>query len=455
MASVLFSISAFLVALGVLISIHEFGHFWVARKLGVKVLRFSVGFGKPLFKKIGTQDQTEYVVAAIPLGGYVKMLDEREGTVAEDEKHLAFNNKSVWARIAIVAAGPIANFILAIIAYWVMYLIGISGVLPIIGGVDKGSVAAKAGFQVEDQIISIDGVKAQTWNEVRIALLDKSLQTKGSIEIGVRDIDGVHHSRFVSVDSSVILNGDGDVIGDLGIQHWWPDVKPIIGGVQDGGAAATAGLQVGDEIFSANGEIVSNWRQWVEVVRAHPNQLLSLLILRDGQEQRLDITPAVREVQGEAIGFIGAWETQSRSQIERARTVVQYAPLEAFNKSISQTWNMSFLTLQMLVKLVVGEASLENISGPITIAQFAGQSASVGLDHYLSFIALISISLGVLNLLPVPILDGGHLLYFVIEAIKGSPLPDKAQLYGQQLGMLLLAGLMSIAFYNDIVRLVG
>ncbi len=455
LGSILFNVLAFLLALGALITIHEFGHFWVARKMGVKVLRFSIGFGKPLLRKVGKKDQTEYVLAAIPLGGYVKMLDEREGPVDSVEKHRAFNNQSVWARIAIVAAGPIANFLLAIVAYWLMYLIGISGVLPLVGGVEAGSEAEKAGFQIEDQIISVDGDEMRTWNEVRLALLDRSLDADGSIDIGVKDIEGNTANRFVSIDSSRLLNGKGDVIGDLGIHHWWPNVEAIIGGVNSDGAAKAAGLLIGDRIISANAESVKNWRHWVEIVRAHPEQALKLQIERLGQEQTLSIIPKLKQERDTRIGFIGAWETQSSQQLERARTVVKYGPIQAIMIATKQTWNMTVLTVQMLGKLVIGEASLENISGPITIAQFAGQSASVGFDHYLSFIALISISLGVLNLLPVPVLDGGHLLYFFIELLKGKPLSEKIQIYGQQLGMVLLAGLMSIAFYNDILRLVG
>lgn len=454
MTDFLFNIIAFVVALGALITIHEFGHFWVARKSGVRVLRFSIGFGKPLLRKVG-KDGTEYVLAAIPLGGYVKMLDEREGEVPADQLDQAFNNKSVWARIAIVAAGPIANFILAVIAYWAMFVIGISGVLPLVGGVEEQSAAARAGFQYEDQITAVGGVETRSWNEVRLALVDKSMEQESFIDIEVRDQDGHVANRNLVVDSDGLLNGKGDVIGDLGIKHWWPDVAPVIGGVSPDGAAEESGLLPGDEILLANGQAVKNWRAWVELIRANPEKTIELLIDRDGQQQALELRPKIRESGETRIGFIGAWETQSAELLNRVRIVVSYDPLEAISAAVQRTWNMSVLTVQMMGKLVVGEASIDNISGPITIAKIAGQSASIGFDHYLSFLALISISLGVLNLLPVPVLDGGHLLYFFIEVLTGKPLSDRVQMFGQQIGMLLLAGLMSIAFYNDISRLIG
>ncbi|MCB1755138.1 MAG: RIP metalloprotease RseP [Gammaproteobacteria bacterium] len=451
----IFNVLAFLVALGALITIHEYGHFWVARKVGIKVLRFSIGFGKPLFSRTGRQDGTEFAVAAIPLGGYVKMLDEREGPVAAAEKHRAFNNQSVWARIAVVVAGPLANFLLAILAYWAMFMIGISGLVPLVGGVEENSTAAKAGFAYEDQIIAVGDTETRTWNDVRMALLDKSLVSDESITVTVRDKEGYQVERHILIDSAKLLNGKGDVIGDMGLEHWWPDVEPVIGGVSPGGAAETAGLLPDDLILQANGEPVSSWRQWVTFIRANPDTDIALLIERNGMQQDLLIRPQARQEGAESIGFIGAWETRSQAMLERVRTTVQYGPLDSLQNAVARTWNMTVLTVQMLGKLIVGEASVENISGPITIAQFAGQSASIGLDHYLGFLALISISLGVLNLLPVPMLDGGHLLYFFIEILKGKPLSEKTQLYGQQIGMVLLAGLMSIAFYNDILRLVG
>ena len=453
--SFLFNALAFIVALGALIAIHEFGHFWVARKSGVKVLRFSIGFGKPLFSWRGKHDGTEYVLAAIPLGGYVKMLDEREAPVPEHERHRAFNTQSVWTRIAIVAAGPMANFLLAIAAYWLMFVIGISGIKPLLGDVQDGTPAAQAGFVAGETVVSVAGNETHTWNDVRMAVLEAAMDQSGNITVLTESDSGRQTTRYLAIDSSRVLQGQGDLLAELGLGLQMPDIEPVIGGVQPDGAAQAAGLMVGDRIVSVDGQRIDTWQAWVERVRTSPGSALEVLVEREGRDVQLLLTPAVRDTGTESIGFIGVWENASRAWFDSLRTQVRYGPLESIGSAAERTWDMSVMTVQMIGKLVMGQASIDNISGPITIAQFAGQSASIGIDHFLGFLALISISLGVLNLLPVPVLDGGHLLYFFIEIIKGRPLSERAQLFGQQIGMLLLAGMMSIAFYNDIVRLVG
>lgn len=454
MFDILFNVVAFIVALGVLVTFHEYGHFWVARKMGVKVLRFSVGFGKPLWRKVGRVDNTEFVVAAIPLGGYVKMLDEREGKVAPEEVGRAFNRQNVWARIAIVAAGPIANLLLAIVVYWATFMIGVNGLVPLVGEAPEGTAAAKAGFQREDLILSIEGQEVETMNAVRLTLLDQMVD-KGRevLSFQVREADGATVTRELDTRGLAILKQEGDVVRNLGITAWWPEVDPIIGEVHDGGAAKEAGLQSGDRIITADGEAIQTWRDWVLMVRKSPNKVLDLQVEREHQMLSLQLIPRAKKHGDLEYGFIGASENQSRALLEKSRTVVRYGPIDAFSEALVRTWRMTLLTFKMMGKLVMGEASMSNISGPITIAQIAGQTASVGLDQYLSFLALISVSLGVLNLLPIPMLDGGHLLYYSIEVLTRRPVSERIQLFGQQLGILLLAGLMSLAFYNDILRL--
>lgn len=462
--NVIYSFIAFVIALGILISIHEFGHFWVARRVGVKVLKFSIGFGKPLWSRRGKVDDTEYVIAAIPLGGYVKMLDEREGSVDQADADRAFNRKNVWQRIAVVIAGPMANFILAILLYWLVMMIGISGVSPLLGDITPGSAADKAGFKFEDRIVSIEDTRTPTWNDARIALLKHALSGNSSgasgeaapklLQFEVETASGDSIVRELEVDGRGILKGDGDVVAKLGIQQWWPRVPAVIGRVVEGGAAEAAGLLVGDKIISANGQLMETWRDWVMAVRAHPQQLMQLELQRGDDMIAMDLTPAKRDAgDGQIIGYIGAAETLSMEEAQKARVTVSYPPLESLKRGFQRTWEMSALTLKMLQKLLIGQASLENISGPISIAQFAGQSASIGIDHYLNFIALISISLAVLNLLPIPMLDGGHLMYYAFEVVFRRPVPERVQEIGQSLGILILGSLMALAFYNDIWRL--
>ncbi|MFK7995438.1 MAG: RIP metalloprotease RseP [Granulosicoccus sp.] len=452
-SNVVLSAIAFLVALGILISIHEFGHFWVARKVGIKVLRFSIGFGKPLLRRTGKVDNTEFVLAAIPLGGYVKMLDEREGNVGSHEQHRAFNRQPLWARSAVVIAGPMANFLLAIAAYWIVMLIGISGVAPLIGTPQSGSAAERAGFVYEDLIVSVNGQKTQTWTDARIALLESSLGSVAPLQIEVERADGQLIVRELPVSQDQMLKSDGDAVANLGFRTWWPEVDPVVGGVVEGGAADLAGLKVGDTIVSVGEERLTSWRQLVDIVQPSAGVELALVVDRAGSSLEMTLIPESVQVGDQSIGRIGIMETQSEALSSRAQVVVKFPPAAALGEALQRTWDMSLLTVRMLGKLLVGQASLDNISGPISIAQYAGQTASIGVDHYINFIALISISLAVLNLLPIPMLDGGHLVYFAAEAVRGKPVSERVQLWGQQLGIVVLGSLMFLAVYNDIWRL--
>lgn len=449
---------AFVLALGVLVAFHEYGHFWTARRLGIKVLRFSVGFGKPLWQHTG-RDGTEYVLAAIPLGGYVKMLDEREGEVAPEEQHLAFNRQSVWTRIAVVAAGPIANLILAVVTYWLMFSIGISAIVPRIGAPDLGSVAALAGFESGERIVQVGDRSTPSWEGVRMALLDSVLADDGKpVPIQVENTEGGLLWRALPIDAEAALAGGGDMVASSGLKLWTPSIPAVLDEVMSDSAAERAGLRSGDLILRGDGQEVADWQAWVSMVQAAPGRVMQVEIERNGQYQAIELTPAEVEQGGRKLGRIGASvviDPSIRQDAAAMRTVVSYGPLESLWQGVQRTADISLVSLQMIGKLVTGQASLENVSGPLTIAQFAGQSASVGFDHYLNFLALISVSLAVLNLLPVPILDGGHLLFYAIELVKGSPVSEQIQLWGQQLGLLLLAGLMALAFYNDIHRLLG
>ncbi len=453
--SVLHNIFFFILAIGVLVTFHEFGHYWVARKAGVKVLRFSIGFGKPLltWKRTSAEgDEIEYVIAAIPLGGYVKMVDEREGEVSEDERKRAFNTQPVSKRIAIVFAGPAFNFILAIVFYWVVFMLGTSVDRPLVGKLDAGSIAEQAGFENKDEVLQVAGSDIDSWNGFRLAILDKGLDG-GDVPVRVMTRDGIEVERIVPLGKLHLLEEEGDVIANLGFHQWWPDLKAEIGGVVKDSPAEKAGLKTGDIVVRADNVDVSRWADLVAMIQQKPEQAMTFDVERDGVLMTLNITPGVRKVEEQAQGFIGAYQHIPESLRDELVRHVQYGPLESVSKALVKTWDMSVLTLRVLWKMVTGEAALANISGPITIATYAGVTASIGLASFLSFLAVISVSLGVLNLLPVPMLDGGHLLYYLIEIVKGSPVSQAFEMRGQQIGIVVLALLMSIAIFNDIQRL--
>ncbi len=454
MSNSLISLFALIVTLGVLITVHEFGHFWVARRLGVKVLKFSIGFGKPIWRRLG-KDGVEYIIAALPLGGYVKMLDENESEVEIPPADLpqAFNRQPVSARIAIVLAGPLCNLLFAILAYSVMFMVGIPGAKPLLDAPKPGSLAAAGGFQKGDLVIAIDGQPTPTLSAVMLELVDRGMAGE-IIRVNVQDAEDRARIRTLDGRDALDLAKDGLVFDRAGLTPLQPVLPAVIGSVEPGGAAERAGLQAGDRIIRVDGEAVTDWQQWRSVVERHPDQPFTARIERGGAEQTLEITPDSREIaQGQRIGFIKARADIPNDLVRDLQVVVRYGPLEAVGAAVGKTWDMSLLTLRMLGRMLVGKASLDNLSGPITIAQFAGQAASAGFIAFLSMLALVSLSLGVLNLLPVPVLDGGHLLFYLIELIKGSPLSETVQNLGQRVGMVVLLLLMGLALFNDFSRL--
>ena len=450
------SLLAFLFALGVLIVFHEFGHYWVARRCDVRILRFSVGFGRALWMRRFGPDATEFVIGALPLGGYVKMLDEREGAVDPRERHRAFNNKPVSRRLAIVAAGPVFNLIFAVAAYWLIYMIGIAGLKPVLGAVEPGSLAAQAGLSAGDEIVEVAGHGTPTWSAVLDVAVGHVIQG-GTLALVASDRSG--ERRPLSLDLSSISIDDmagGHLLERMGMQAMRPLIPAVIGSVVDDSAAARAGLLAGDRVLAAEGVSIRDWGQWVEIVRASPGRELRAEILRGSDNLTVAITPdAVADQQGHTVGRIGAIVDTSTPVDPDLLGREAYGPGTALLRALDRTAEMCVITLRVLAKMIMGEASVRNLSGPISIAQYAGESAGIGLVAFLGFLAIVSVSLGVLNLLPIPLLDGGHLMYYLIEVIKGSPVSESMQGMGQQVGLAILLGLMGLALYNDILRLIG
>ena len=448
----LYTIGITLATLAILVAVHEFGHFWVARRCGVKVLRFSIGFGPSLMRWRDKLD-TEYSIAAIPLGGYVKMLDEREGEVPAAELEQAFNRKSVGQRIAVVSAGPLANFILAIAVYWGLFLAGESGYAPVIGEVESGSVADVAGLEVGQEIIAVDGEKTPTWQALSFRLLDRIGDT-GAITFAVKypDSDVVYESH-ANIDRWLAGQEQPDLFGGLGLTMFAPPVPPIVSDVVPGGAADKAGIHPGDEVVAADGVPMPLWIDWVEYVRARPGTAIELEYRRDGELMQVSLVPErIVEDGGEAFGRVGMGVQLPEMPPELLRTFDR-GPVEALGASLVRTGELVGFTLNSIKKMIMGLISPNNLSGPITIAKVASASAKSGLESYVSFLALLSVSLGVLNLLPIPVLDGGHLLFYFAELLAGRPVPEKIQALGYQVGLFLVLGIMFLALYNDFSRL--
>ncbi len=455
MSEFVYSAVGFVVALGILVTVHEFGHYWVARRLGVKVLRFSIGFGRPLWSRRAGSDQTEYVIAMIPLGGYVKMLEEHDDEDREipaEELPRAFNRQRLWKRTAIVLAGPLFNFLFALVAYWGVYLNGVEGVRPVVGRVLENSIAERGGFRAGDEILSVDGRPTRSWDEQRLYLFNQAFSGR-KIPVEVRTADGALASREIDLGGLAMAEVDAGLVEKgIGLIGYLPEVEPIIGGVMEDSPADAAGFQRGDEILSIDGQRISLWQDVVKSVRPHGGESISVQVKRGAQILSLDVIPERVTVAGQEFGRLGI-EPLPVELPEDMRVTVRYGPIESLTRSVESVWAMSALTIKMLVKIFQLEVSAKNISGPLTIAQYAGHTVQVGLDRFVLFLAVVSISLGVLNLLPIPILDGGHLLYYAVEAVTGGPVPKQVLLWGQQIGIVLLFALMSLAFYNDIVRL--
>ncbi|WP_313953978.1 RIP metalloprotease RseP [Accumulibacter sp.] len=452
MSGFLYYLAAFALALGILVVVHEYGHYLVARWVGVKVLRFSVGFGRPLWSRRFGPDATEWAIGAFPLGGYVKMLDEREGEVPAADLHRSFNRQPVLARMAIVAAGPMANFLLAILLYWVLFWHGTEEFKPLLGAPVVASPAAAAGVESGELVLKVAGEGVRTWQEMRWLLLQQAvdqdqidlelINPRNEISIRRLDVSAIRHSGW-----------EGDALERLGLGLYRPRLPAILAAVNPNSAAADAGLRPGDHVLAVDDQAIGDWADLVSVVRQAPGKPLALDLLRDGQRIRILVTPTAVDDEGEEIGRIGVTVSDHGRSRAELMTVVSYDPLSALGKAVAETWDKSTFTLLMIGKMVTGDVSWRNISGPVTIADYAGRSARLGLDYYLKFLALVSISLGVLNLLPIPILDGGHLLYYLVEIIKRGPLSERSMEIGQQIGLAFLIMLMAFAFYNDINRL--
>ena len=451
MSQVMSSLLAFIVALALLIAIHEWGHFWVARRLGVKVLRFSIGFGRPLWRRIG-RDGTEYRVAMIPLGGYVKMLDEREGPVVPSERQHAFNRQSVSVRAAIVSAGPIANLLLAIALYWLVLCLGVPGMRSLIDTPAPNTPAAVAGLEGGDEILRVNDASTPTWEQLGLRVVQAALDDV-PLELQVRRADGAEQTLILDADWSNALNDPARINQDLGLAPYQPPLPAQLGALQSDGPAASAGLAPGDRILAMDGRPVADWEDWVKQVRARPNEAVEIEISRGDETRRLTLRIGSRQQDGIRIGYVGASPHVPQQLQESLRAEYRYAPIAALPVAVQRTWQMSVMTVRMLARMATGQLGLDNLSGPINIAQYAGYSAQIGLVSYLGFLAVISISLGVLNLLPIPILDGGHLAFYLMEGIRGKPLSERVQHWGQQIGIIALVLMMGLAFYNDLVRL--
>ena len=451
--SFLTSIAAFVLAIGILVTIHELGHYWVAKWCNVKILRFSIGFGRPLWLRKAGADQTEWVIGVLPLGGYVKMADERDGSADSVDKARAFNNKTVWQRIAIVLAGPAANFMLAALLYWGLFVSGTPGAKPYIASPLPNSVAAKSGFAEFDLITRVGDQDVRTWSDARMALLEAAVK-RDDVVIEVEESTGHRQSKRLSMASVGKEDMDKDFLAKVGISAYRMKLLPILDEVVAGGAASRAGLRAGDRVLAVDGKLTEKWETLVAQISSRPGEPLNLVVQRAGSQMNLTVTPEPTTENGKTFGRIGVKPRVDRETVEKLSTIVRYGPLEAIPRAWAKVWDMSAFSLKMMGRMITGDVSWKNLSGPITIADYAGQSAQLGWIPYVTFLALISISLGVLNLLPIPVLDGGQLMYYVAEILKGSPVSEKAMEIGQQVGLTLLLGLTSFAFYNDIHRLV-
>jgi regulator of sigma E protease len=454
MMSILWSLAAFIIALGILITVHEFGHFWVARRCGVRVERFSIGFGKALWRRTDRQG-TEYVIALIPLGGYVKMLDERVEAVAPELRHQSFNNKTILQRAAIVSAGPIANFLFAVIAYWLVFIIGVPSVRPVVGDISPQSIAAQANISPGMELKSVDGIETPDWDSVRLALVGKIGEKQMQVGVSPNVSDSADNivQKTLDLRQWQFEPDKQDPVVALGIIPRGPQIESVLAEVQPGSAAQKAGLQAGDRIVKVGGQPLDRWQTFVLQVRDHPGQPMILGIERGGSPLSLTLIPDTKSVgENRSEGFAGV-VPKVIPLPDEYRTIRQYGPFTALYQAWDKTWQLMRLTVNMLGKLITGDVKLDNLSGPISIAQGAGVSAEYGLVYYLMFLALISVNLGIINLFPLPVLDGGHLLFLAIEKLKGGPVSERVQDFSYRIGSVLLVLLMGLALFNDFSRL--
>jgi len=452
MTGILWNLISFIVALGILVAVHEFGHFWVARRCGVKVEKFSIGFGKSIWSKVG-KDGTEYSISMIPLGGYVKMVDSRVDEVPEHEKHLAFDKKPLWKRSSIVAAGPIFNFLFAIFAYWLVFLIGIPAVKPVIGEVTPNSIVAEAGIESGMELKSISGIKTPDWESVNMGLISHIGDDLMTVTLTSANEVGSEVTKTLDLREWKFDPETQSAMQSLGFAPYTPEVYRVIEQVSQGGAAEKAGVLPGDEVVAIGQQRVTEWKQVVEAVRSNPDTPLELTVLRQGYEQTLTLTPGSRELANkEVVGFAGI-APKVAEWPESYRFDLQFGVFESIGKAVDKTGQVIGLTISMLKKLIVGDVGLNNLSGPISIAKGAGATADYGLVYFLGFLALISVNLGIINLVPLPMLDGGHLLFFAIEAVIRRPVPEKVQEMGFRIGGAIIFSLMALALFNDFTRL--
>jgi len=451
MMNILWSLAAFIVALGVLITVHEFGHFWVARRCGVYVQRFSVGFGRTLWRRTDKHG-TEYVLAVIPLGGYVKMLDERNETVPDELRHQSFNSKTVWQRAAIISAGPIANFIFAVFTYWLVFIIGVPAVRPVVGEVTPQSIAAQSNISPGMELKSIDGIETPDWDSVRLSLIGEignNQTTLGVSQFGASEVV----EKKLDLTQWRFDPEKQDPVVALGIIPRGPQIESVLAEVQTDSAAQKAGLQAGDRIVKVDGQVLANWRTFAMQVRDNPGKPIALEVERAGSSVDITLTPDTKSVgKGKEQGFAGV-VPKVIPLPDEYKTIRQYGPFVAFYEAGDKTWQLMKLTVNMLGKLITGDVKLNNLSGPISIAQGAGMSAEYGLVYYLMFLALISVNLGIVNLFPLPVLDGGHLVFLAIEKLKGGPVSERVQNFSYRIGAIVLVMVMGLALFNDFSRL--
>jgi len=453
MGSAIGNLLAFVVAISVLVAVHEYGHYIVGRWTGMKVLRFSIGFGRPVWSRIGGKDRTEYCISAIPLGGYVRFLDTREGPIPEEDEGRAFNQRPIPHRIAVLLAGPAFNFLFAIVAYWALFIYGIPTLVPAVGSVEPESYAAEAGLQQGDRIVAVGDVATSDWETALVAMLNHMV-SDGSVPLTLEAADGWQRPVSIDVgDDARRLTEPGTLFDGLGFQPFGPaDLPATIGTITAGGAAETAGLQPGDRIDAVAGEPISDFGDLVEVVQVRPKEDVDIVYVRDGQQLTTRAVIGEHVENGQTIGRLGLTHGGSFDDFYYLR---KFGPVTSLTHAMARTWSSTVFTLRMLGRMITGDVSIKNISGPINIAQFAGESAQRGPDYFLGFLAIVSISLGVLNLLPIPVLDGGQIVYQSIEGLKGSPMSERAQIMGQQIGIFALILLMSFAFYNDLAKIFG